>query len=202
MLVVGLTGGIGCGKSSVGRLFEALGAPVIDADTVAREVVEPGTPGFERVVAAFGSEAIAEDGHLDRRFLREQVFSDPTRRRRLEAELHPLIRARILERLHALDGAYAIVIVPLLVENGWQGLFGRIAVVDCPPEVQLARAMERDGQSEEQIRAIMAVQVDRTTRLAAADDIIDNSGDPEHLRAQVGNLHRRYLEAAAASNQR
>lgn len=193
MLVVGLTGGIGSGKSTVAELFAALGAPVIDTDQLAREVVAPGSDGLRQVVAAFGPEVLGADASLDRRALRARVFAEPARRRQLEELLHPLIERRMHEHIAALAAPYCIVVIPLLVESGWRSRVERVAVVDCPPELQVARAMARDCQDEAPIRAILAAQAERSVRLAAADDIIDNSADLEHLRTQVRELHRSYL---------
>lgn len=193
MLVIGLTGGIGSGKSTVARLFAELGVPVIDTDLLARELVEPGEAAFEEVVAAFGPEILAGDGRLDRPRLRGIVFADPHKRRQLEAILHPRIRAAVRERINALETPYCIVAIPLLVETAQRDLVDRVLVIDVPPEVQLSRAAARDGVPEEQVRAIMASQACRAERLAAADDVIANEGDIEQLRTCVTDLHTRYM---------
>lgn len=196
MLTIGLTGGIACGKSVVADAFAALGAGLVDTDRVSREVVAAGTPGLDAVVHEFGTGVLLPTGELDRTAMRRRVFADPRARARLEAILHPMIRERTLEKLGALDAPYAIVAVPLLVESGFAELVDRILVVDCAPGTQLERVMRRDGASADEARAIIAAQTDRATRLDAADDVIDNDGDLETCRAQVAELHRRYLELA------
>jgi len=196
MLKIGLTGGVASGKSTVAELFEALGAPLIDTDVLAREVVEPGEPGLAAVRDEFGPAVLTERGELDRRKLRSIVFADDEKRRRLESILHPLIRERLLAKLERLDAPYVIIAVPLLIETDFAKLVDRILVVDAPVEVQLARLMARDGSTRAEAQAIIDAQVDRETRLARADDIIDNSGDLASTRAQVEALHRRYLQLA------
>lgn len=196
MLKVGLTGGIASGKSTVADLFEALGAPLIDTDVLARKVVEPGTPGLAAVRDEFGPGVLTERGELDRRKLRSIVFADDEKRRRLESILHPLIRERLRAELDRLDAPYVIIAVPLLIETDFAELVDRILVVDVPVEVQLARLMARDGSTRAEAQAIIDAQVDRETRLARADDIIDNSGDLASTRTQVEALHRRYLQLA------
>lgn len=198
MLTIGLTGGIASGKSLVADYFAELGAPVIDTDVLAREVVEPGEPGLAAVQAEFGDDVLTADGQLDRRKLRTIVFADDAKRRRLEAILHPLIRARVLERLRSLAGVpYAIVVVPLLVETDFGKLVDRVLVVDVPVETQITRLIERDRMSRAQAEAMLAAQVTREARLAHADDVIDNSGDRAATRAEVERLHRRYLKLAS-----
>ena len=192
MLRVGLTGGIASGKSTVMRLFEALGAVTIDTDEVAREVVRPGTAGLAAVVQAFGAGILTTAGALDRAAMRRRILADAAARKRLESILHPLIRARTLALLEAATGPYVIVAVPLLVETGFSELVHRVLVVDCPVDVQLARLIGRDGVSEPEARAAIAAQTDRTTRLAVADDVIDNSAGLEKLSPQVEALHERY----------
>lgn len=192
MLRVGLTGGIASGKTLVANFFAELGAGVVDTDLVAREVVAPGEPGLASVQAEFGPGVISESGELDRRALRETVFADPEKRSRLEAILHPLIRARTLEQLGKLEAPYALVVVPLLLETGFTALVDRIAVVDCPRETQLERLVARDGISTAAAEAMLRAQADRETRLAHADDQIDNSGAPESTRQRVQELHTQY----------
>jgi dephospho-CoA kinase len=196
VLRVGLTGGIASGKSQVAEMFAALGAPVVDTDQIAREVVVPGTPGFAAVRAAFGAAILAADGGLDRGKLRDLVFEDSRARRRLESILHPLIRAATLTRLAVIEAPYAIVVVPLLLETDFAALVDRVLVVDCPPELQLERVMRRDSVRRVRAESIVAAQLDRAARRAAADDVIDNSRTLEHTRGQVVALHRRYLELA------
>ncbi|MGD8310000.1 MAG: dephospho-CoA kinase [Chromatiales bacterium] len=199
MLVVGLTGGIGSGKSSVAALFADLGVPVLDADRIAREAVAPGTAGLDAVVGLLGPEVLDARGRLDRGRVRERVFGDPQLRHRLEAIIHPRVRAELSARLRALDGPYALAVVPLLIEAGQTDLVDRILVVDLPEELQVRRACERDGVEPDQIRAIMGAQCSRAERLAAADDVIDNSGDPARLERLVRRLHERYAGSDRAA---
>jgi dephospho-CoA kinase len=194
---VGLTGGIASGKSVVAELFAALGAPIVDTDQVARDVVAPGEPGLAAVAKAFGRAILTPAGTLDRAALRRRVFADEKARERLEAILHPLIRARTLAALDNMDAPYVLVAVPLLVETGFAALVDRVLVVDCPREIQLARLMARDQHSRAEAEQILAAQVSRETRLAAADDVIDNGSSLAATRAQVATLHQRYLELAA-----
>lgn len=196
-LIVGLTGGIASGKSSVARLFEALGVPVVDADAIAREVVAAGTPGLDAIRARFGERVIAADGELDRAGLRARVFADAAARRDLEAILHPRIRHIMDERLRAACAPYAIAMIPLLLETGQQERFDRVLVVDVSQATQLQRAHARDGTSHQTLQGILAAQLDRDSRLAQADDVIDNEGDPQALAAQVARLHETYLALAA-----
>jgi dephospho-CoA kinase len=196
-LVVGLTGGIASGKSAVAAMFVALGAGLVDADAVAREVVAPGEPGLKAVREAFGPRILLPSGELDRAVLRSLVFADEAKRRRLESLLHPLIRARTLERLRDIGTPYAIVAVPLLVETDFGRLVDRVLVVDCPEHLQLERLMKRDALPRADALAMIRAQADRATRLKAAHDVIDNSGTREATRAQVEQLNHRYLELAA-----
>lgn len=192
MLRVGLTGGIASGKTAVANVFSGLGAGVIDTDHLAREVVAPGEPGLEAVRAAFGNCVISNSGNLDRRALRTLVFANPEDRRRLEAILHPLIRGRTLEKLDRLDAPYALVVVPLLFETGFETLVDRVAVVDCPRDVQLKRLRARDGIDKAEAEAMLSAQANRDTRLARADDVIDSSGDWERTRERVRELDAQY----------
>jgi dephospho-CoA kinase len=197
-LIVGLTGGIGSGKTEVTRAFAALGVECADADEVAHAVTATGTPGLDRVVGAFGETLRKPDGALDRAALRRVVFSDPDARKRLEGILHPLIRAELDGRIGQWRGPYGILSVPLLLESG--ALLPRVArvlVVDCPEDEQERRVMQRSGLTATEVRAIMATQLSRTARLARADDVIDNSGPREALRAQVLRLHGTYQALAA-----
>lgn len=195
-LVVGVTGGIGCGKSTICREFAALGAPVIDTDEVAREVVAPGTAGLEAIVERFGKDMLTADGTLDRRRLRSIVFADESSRLWLEALLHPLIRARTAEHVRASTFAYCLVCIPLLVERGGGNRVDRVLVIDCPPEAQIARVMARDKLTAPEVEAIMRTQATRAERLAAADDVIENIGDVETVRPAIRALHRQYLDLA------
>lgn len=197
--VVGLTGGIGSGKSAVAVLFAELGADIVDTDAIAHQLTGRGGAAIEPIRAAFGGSVITPDGALDRPAMRRLVFSDPAAKQRLEAILHPMIRVEADLRCVSAQGAYVILVVPLLVETGsYRGRVDRILVVDCAEETQIARTMARSGLSEAEVRSIMAVQAGREARLAAADDVIDNDGDLEALRAQAEALHLRYLDAARA----
>ena len=189
---VGLTGGIASGKTAVADVFESLGAGIVDTDRVARDVVAPGQPGLEAVRLEFGEGVMRASGKLDRRALREVVFADPQARRRLESLLHPLIRARTMEALEQVRAPYAVAVVPLLVETGFGELVDRVAVVDCPRAVRLERLMIRDGIGRERAESMLNAQVDRKTRLAAADDVIDNGGSRSSARRQVQRLHAFY----------
>lgn len=196
-LVVGLTGGIASGKSLVGAMFVKLGAALVDTDVVAREVVALGEPGLAAVAAEFGRRVLLPSGELNRPALRSLVFADETKRLKLEAILHPLIRARTLAKLEELDAPYALVAVPLLVETNFGELVDRILVIDAPESTQLERLMRRDAIPKPEAVEMVRAQVDRATRLKAAHDIIDNSGTIEATRRQVELAHRRYLDLAA-----
>lgn len=198
--IVGLTGGIGSGKSAAATLFEELGAAVVDTDAIAHELTAPGGAAIGSIRSVFGDEAIAPNGALDRAAMRRRAFADAQAKARLEVILHPMIRAEADRRSAAARAPYVVLVVPLLVESGVSGnRVQRVAVVDCPEEIQVARVMSRSGLSAEEARAIMAAQVGRERRLAAADDVIDNGGDWAALRPQVEALHRQYLEMAAVS---
>jgi len=196
MLRIGLTGGIGSGKSTISTLFAELGVPIIDADIIAREVVTPKQPALREITALFGDHLLDDQGQLRRKQLRQIVFTDPNKRKQLEAILHPCIRQRMLElaNLATHQHPYCIMSIPLLLESGWQDLLDRILVVDISEHLQLERTCQRDNISEQTAQAIIATQVSRQTRLLAADDIIDNSGDSEALRQQVLQLHQNYLQ--------
>lgn len=196
-LVVGLTGGIASGKSTVAALFQELGVPVVDADEAARAVVEPGSAGLSAIREAFSAEVISADGSLDRGRLRAAVFADPQRRRQLEEILHPLIRRWMDARLSRLVTPYAIRMVPLLVETGQFRQVDRVLVVDIPPALQRQRALARDGSDPDTIDGILAAQASRANRLEKAHDVIHNDGAADDLAPQVQALHHRYLELAA-----
>jgi len=196
-LRIGLTGGIASGKTSVARLFAARGVPVLDTDQIARDVVEPGQPALGEVIAAFGPDMLGPDGRLDRARLRARVFADPDSRLRLEAILHPAIRAELARRAELAGGPYQVWVIPLLVEGGQLDRVDRILVVDCPEEAQVARVMARDGGGEASARAILAAQASREQRLAAADDVIVNDGPEAGLAPQVAALDARYRAIVA-----
>jgi dephospho-CoA kinase len=195
-LLIGLTGGIASGKSTVAARFAELGVPVIDADVAAREVVAPGTPGLAAVIERFGPGVLAKSGELDRRALRQLIFSDPVARRDLEAILHPLIRARMDQEAQVLDGPYVVMAIPLLLEGGQRDRVDRILVVDVDEAVQLQRLQARDGSTPEQARAILQSQAGRNARLAVADDVLPNAGTVTDLRQAVDRLHDQYLQLA------
>lgn len=196
--IIGLTGGVASGKSEVARRFEALGVAVVDADLAARAVVEPGQPALARIAERFGAGMLLADGRLDRRQLRERVFADAQARRDLEAITHPAIRARVKAQAQAAPGPYAVVAVPLLAEAGRAAYpwMARVLVVDAPESLQHDRLMRRDGVDEALAARMIAAQASRTVRLAIADDVILNDGDPAHLDTAVAALHARYLAAA------
>lgn len=199
MFRVGLTGGIGSGKSTVAEWFAAAGVPVIDTDLIARALTAPGAAALDSIRAAFGESVIRADGTLDRAALRQRVFADPESRRRLEAILHPPIRDAVEQALAALAAPYVLIVIPLLVETGaCRDLLNRVLVVDCPEHLQVERVIARSGLSRDQVMAIIVAQSARADRLAAADDLIVNAGSPEALRDQVAELHQRYQALAAA----
>jgi dephospho-CoA kinase len=195
-LRIGLTGGIASGKSTVAQRFLELGVPVIDADAAARAVVAPGQPGLSQVLERFGDGVLTQNGELDRRALRNLIFSDPGSRRDLEAILHPLIRAEMDQNAEKTQGPYIVMAIPLLVEGGQSDRVDRVLVVDVDEAAQLQRLMARDGGSIEQARAILASQAGRSARLAAADDVLLNSGTVPDLRQALDHLHERYLRLA------
>ena len=194
---VGLTGGIASGKSTAAKFFGALGVPILDSDQVARDVVEPGQPPLERLVARFGHSILTADGHLDRPALREIVFSDPKARADLEALTHPAIGAAMEARSAAAGGPYQILVIPLLVEKNLGSQVNRVLVVDCDEELQIRRLRDRDGSTPQQVQAILRAQAPRAARLKVADDVIHNDADMSAVQAQVAALHARYLELAS-----
>jgi dephospho-CoA kinase len=197
---VGLTGGIGSGKSVVAGLFAKRGVAVIDTDEIAHELTRPGGDAIGAIRSAFGASVIGADGALDRDGMRRLAFGDAAARKRLEALLHPLIRTESARRRDRAPGPYAILVVPLLVEGGVdRSRYARVLVVDCPEVQQVDRAMRRSGLSETEVRAILAAQATREQRLAHADDVIDNSGTLEALERQVSNLDEKYLTLAERS---
>lgn len=193
---VGLTGGIGCGKSTVTALFAKLGVQHVDADIVAREVVMPGTACFNAICDQFGSSVLTDSGVLDRAALRQRVFTNNTDKLWLEQLLHPAIRTELLLQLAALSSPYVLLVAPLLLENALDKYVNRVLLIDLPEPVQLQRAMARDNANQQQIQAIMAAQMTREARLQRADDIINNDSTVAALQAQVNRLHRFYLQQA------
>jgi dephospho-CoA kinase len=196
---IGLTGGIGSGKTTVADMFAARGATLVDTDLIAHQITAPGGAAIDAVRAEFGAQAIKPDGAMDRARMRELVFADPGAKLRLESILHPLIRAETESQAQQASGTYVIFVVPLLVESGgWKQRVSRVLVVDCPEQIQIARVQKRNALDEEQVRAIMAAQVPRATRLAAADDVLINDGEAAALGPQVDRLHALYCFLAQA----
>lgn len=200
MYTVGLTGGIGSGKSAAAACFTELGIDVVDADWAARVVVQPGQPALAQIAAHFGAGILLESGELDRAQLRAIVFDNTAEKEWLEQLLHPLIREEILRALKTSSGPYAVLESPLLIESGQCKLVDRVCVVDLPEALQLERASARDRSDPEQIRRIMAAQLSREERLEKADDVLDNSKTPAHLKQQVESLHRKYLQLAKSDH--
>jgi dephospho-CoA kinase len=196
MFVIGLTGGIGSGKSTVAELFAERGIEIVDADLIAREVVLPGTAALGQIASHFGSSILAASGELDRAALRKRVFADTSARLWLEGLLHPLIHDRIVQRIDACQSPYCILASPLLLETSQHQLVNRVLVVDVDETSQLQRTLQRDGSDEATIRGIIAAQMARQDRLRQADDVLDNSGDRSKLDTSVDKLHTRYLELA------
>jgi dephospho-CoA kinase len=197
---VGLTGGIGSGKTTVADMLEARGAAIIDTDRIAHQLTMPGGAAIPEIHARFGAAFLTPEGAMDRAKMREYVFAEPAARTRLEAILHPLIHIETERAAAEARGIYPVFVVPLLVESGkWKQRLSRVLVVDCKEEVQISRVMRRSGLPESQVRAIMAAQVPREVRVAAGDDIINNDGDPSALDPQVERLHALYASLAEAS---
>lgn len=195
-LRVGLTGGIGSGKSAVADLLAGQGAAVVDADAISHELTTPGGAAIPALVEAFGHDICDESGALDRAAMRQRVFADPQARTRLESILHPRIGEAMRQAAAQRQGDYLVFVVPLLVEHleRWRGQIDRLCVVDCPPELQVSRVQARSGLDDAMIRAIMDTQATQAQRLTVADDVIDNSGDRARLGAQVAALHARYRQ--------
>ena len=194
--IVGLTGGIASGKTTVSNLFAQYGIDLVDADVIAREVVSIGSDGLNAIKQHFGQGILLADNSLDRAALRAQVFNNPEQRLWLNNLLHPMIRQKMLDQVQASTSAYVIMVVPLLFENHLDSLVDTTLVVDIAPELQVSRTMQRDGVSKEQVEHILASQMTREQRLALADNIIDNQGEHEQLRSQVFRLHQQYLQQA------
>ena len=198
-LVVGLTGGIGSGKSAAADEFARLGVTVVDTDAIAHDLTGPGGAAVPDVLRLFGAAFVDASGAMDRTRMRDLVFTDAEAKQRLETLLHPMIRAESARRIAAATGPYTLLVVPLLIESaGYRERVGRVLVVDCPEAIQMTRVRQRSGLSEEAIRRIMASQVQREKRLTAADDVIDNSSSIAALQQQVRKLHENYLKLAVA----
>lgn len=196
MLRIGLTGGIGSGKSVAALLFSSRGVPVIDTDEIAHTLVEPGQPAYDEIVHSFGEDILDGNRRINRDKLRERVFDNTTERQRLEAILHPRIREVVRAKIADLDSPYCIVVVPLLIESGFDDLVDRILVVDATENLQVQRTVTRSGLSEPEIRKIMSAQATRAQRLQRADDVIENNADRKHLEKEVERLHHWYLSLA------
>ncbi len=195
---VGVTGGIGSGKSRAAALFAELGADVVDTDDISHEITAAGGSAMPEITAAFGAAAMAADGSLDRAVMRRLVFEKPEARKQLETLLHPRIRELARSRVTASSAPYVLLVVPLLLETGgYRDLIRRVLVVDCDESLQISRAMQRSNLTADAVRAIMAAQLPRQQRLAGADDVVHNDGDIAQLRGQVADLHRLYLKLAA-----
>ena len=200
MLKIGLTGGIGCGKTTVAKLFEQLKIPVIDADEIARQLVAIGQPALMRIQEVFGSDVFKPDGSLNREQLRELIFSDPEKKQRLESILHPLVYQSMQAMLEQLISPYCIICIPLLFETNMTRFVDRILVVDCPVETQIERVRKRDNMTMERIQSIIDSQVSRTFRKAQANDLIDNSETDDRLAEEVKTLHNLYLSLSACQD--
>jgi len=199
---IGLTGGVGSGKTSAARIFQELGAAVVDTDEIAHDLTRPGGAAVAAIRSEFGADFVAADGGLDRAKMRRLVFTDPAARKKLETILHPLIRNDSQARIAAAQQPYVLVVVPLLLETGaYRELIGRVLVVDCDEERQIARAMKRSALSSDEVRAIMAAQLPRAKRLAAADDVLHNDADLDALRRQAEALHEKYVTLARKASQ-
>lgn len=194
MLTIGLTGGIGSGKSTAAELFKELGVAIIDTDIIAREMVAPNSPLLNEIINHFGTEIVNSAGELNRRKLRDIIFNDKKQRIWLEHHLHPAIYSRVREQLELIESPYCIIIIPLLLETKPKHLLNRILVVDSPENLQISRTQARDNTNEDAVKSIIESQVSRAERLAVADDVIDNSGNLEFLKSQVEKLNQFYLE--------
>ncbi len=195
--IVGVTGGIGAGKSTVAALFARLGAGLVDTDAISRQLTAPGGAAIQAIREKFGESFIADDGSLDRTAMRNYVFNNPPARKQLETIMHGRIREAVYAALEAATQPYVLLVVPLLIEVGsYRPILSRVLVVDCDEEIQVERAAQRPDMSPESVRAIMAAQTDRKTRLRVADDVIDNNGGFEHLEAEVVRLDRQYRQLA------
>jgi len=191
--ILGLTGGIGSGKSAAAQHFIDLGVHLVDADNAARWVVEPGRPALAKIVEHFGAQVLQANGELDRSALRGLIFQDPEQRRWLETLLHPLIGQEIISYLARAESPYATLVSPLLVESGQYKMTQRVLVIDAPEQLQIQRTMQRDSTSEEQVQAILKAQASREQRLSHADDVLINDRDPAWLKREVERLHHFYL---------
>ncbi len=191
-LKIGLTGGIGSGKSAACEIFSELGVPVVDADNIAYSLVKPGMPAFKEITEMFGNEVISTDGTLDRKIIRDKVFANETDRKKLENILHPAVYEEIAVQVKNINSKYCIISIPLLLETDASKTVDRVLVIDAPRELQLERALNRDKTNKSDIDAIIDSQISRKDRLSAADDIVDNKGDIDNLRKRIRDLHEFY----------
>lgn len=197
VFIIGLTGGIGSGKTSVANLFQELGIEIIDTDRIAHQLTQAGGDAIHPIRLTFGDHFILSDGSLNRSVMRQSVFSDESARHKLEAILHPLIYQEVLRRLPLIQSSYGVLVVPLLLETKeYLELINRVLIVDCPESLQISRTMQRSQLEEQEVRQVMAVQRSRTERLLCADDVIINDSDSQHLQRQVQRLHQKYLAFA------
>lgn len=194
MLTIGLTGGIGSGKSTVANLFNALGVPVYDTDIIARKLVEPGQPALEEIIATFGKDIIDAKGHLDRQKLKQRIFASDEAKDKLEKILHPRIRESLLAKINNCTAPYCIAVIPLLVEKHWQTVVDRVLLVDVSEETQIQRTQQRDQLTESAVKRIVGSQATRAQRLAVADDVINNDITPDKLQAEIQRLHEKYTK--------
>jgi dephospho-CoA kinase len=199
MLIIGLTGGIGTGKSTATRMFAELGVPVIDADEIARELTSPGTEYSRKIISLLGNDILGADGNIDRKKLRNIIFDDSSKRHAIEMLLHPVIIKIMLERARTYSSPYLVLSIPLLVEAGLKNIVDRVLVIDSPEDLQIVRATMRDKISEEEIIKVISVQSDRQYRLSQADDIIVNDGSLDEFREEITRLDRIYREISHAS---
>lgn len=201
-LVVGLTGGIGSGKTKVSDTLAELGAKVLDADVLAHELCSPGGEAIPAIRKEFGADAVSEDGSMDRNHIRKLVFDNPALRKVLEGILHPLIRRRIVDEIQTTTSPYCVIVIPLLAEKGgWDHLTDVVVVVDCERQLQIERVKARNGWPDSQIEQVLAVQATREQRLAIADHVIENMGTSEDLRTQTLQLHEKLLLQAAEAKE-
>ncbi len=200
MLKIGLTGGIGCGKSTTAKIFASLNIPILDADQIAHQLVETGNPALEKIEQKFGSKILNPDRSLNRTALREQIFSDPIKKQKLEAILHPLIFQTLQSELEQLNSPYCIISIPLLFETNMTQFVDRILVIDCPVETQIERVMNRDKLTVHRIQSIIDSQISRTLRNEKADDLINNSDTDYRLAEQIKKLHNLYLSLSACQD--
>lgn len=194
MMVVGLTGGIGSGKSLVSQYFSELGVPIIDADVIVHQLMQPGRVEFDALVQCFGQEILDASGNIDRRAMRKRVFQDLAQLKKLEAIIHPAVRKEISQQIQKLSADYCIVSIPLLLEKDYKNSVDRVLVIDVAESVQIERVKQRDGSTEDQVRNIMKKQISRNERLAAADDVINNENSAQELQKKVCDLHHKYLK--------